>query len=73
MMCTWNTEVVMCLGFLVDWRLLRLACRCHMGVASDSGEYLRICLVVNAEKVVRNHAAIACASVESVGENRLAL
>ena len=71
-MCTWDAESVV-VGFEVDLRLLSLACRWSMGVASHVGGYFWIYFVVNAGKVVRNPAAMACASVESVGENRLAL
>ena len=72
MMCAWAAESVV-FGFEVDWRFLRLECRWLMGVASNVGEYFRICFVVNAGKVVRNPTAMACTSVESMGENRLAL
>ena len=44
-----------------------------MGVASDTGEYFRICFVVNDGKVVRKPADMAFASVDRVGEKRLAL
>ena len=73
MMYTWAMELVMDFEGLVELRLLRLACKCPIGVASDSGEYFLICLVVNSGKVVRNPAAIACASVERVIEKILAL
>ena len=43
-----------------------------MGVAREVGVYFRNCLVVNSGKVVRYPAEIALASVERVGEKRLA-
>ena len=71
----WTGAITSMIGFIlvVDLRLLCLAWRCPIGVANMLCKCLRSCLVVKAGNVVMKPVAIAFASVDNVGENKLAV